>query len=245
MARPQVIFLDAVGTLFGVRSSVGEIYGDFARQVGVDVDPVALNRAFLNSFRAAPRAAFPGQSAANLPGLEMDWWEAIATDSFAQVGVLDQFTDFHHFFVDLFTHFATAAPWVVYEEVPQVLADWQAAEIQLGVVSNFDSRLYQVLQVLDLAQYFTSVTISTAVGAAKPEPGIFKSALEKYGCLPAQAWHIGDSWSEDVGGAIAAGLTPVWLNREAQSAPVGTIAMEITSLSNLLLPVETPGQGAS
>jgi len=44
---PKVIFLDAVGTLFNVRSSVGEAYNKIASRFGVQVSPEVLNRAFI------------------------------------------------------------------------------------------------------------------------------------------------------------------------------------------------------
>ncbi len=238
MAQPQVIFLDAVGTLFGIRGSVGAIYSSFAQQAGVQVNVTALERAFVESFRAAPRAAFPGVSAAELPAQEFAWWRAVAAESFARIGVLDQFADFDQFFPELFAHFATAAPWCVYAEVPQVLATWRSQGIELGVISNFDSRLYPVLAALDLAQFFTSVTLSTGVGAAKPDPAIFYQALAKHNCPAHAAWHIGDSFQEDYQGATAAGLMGVWLDRQlaaTQTGSSGAIAA-IASLTALLPP---------
>ena len=224
MPFPQVIFLDAVGTLFGVRGTVGEIYSHFARHAGVTVDPKVLNQAFINSFMAAPRAAFPGVDVSKIPKYEFAWWQAIAHQTFATAGVIDQLTDFGTFFRPLFDHFATAEPWFIYPEVPHVLDQWQQQDIELGVISNFDSRLHQVLEALGLGNFFTSVTISTAVGAAKPQSDIFTSALAKHQCQPQNAWHIGDSWQEDYQGAITAGLTGVWLNRK-----VGQLPQPVTS----------------
>ncbi|HEY9641276.1 MAG TPA: HAD-IA family hydrolase [Coleofasciculaceae cyanobacterium] len=51
------------------------------------------------------------------------------------------------------------------------------------------------------------------MGVAKPHPQVFQAALEKHGCLPQQAWHIGDSLKEDYEGAIAAGIRAIWLKR--------------------------------
>lgn len=96
----------------------------------------------------------------------------------------------------------------------QSLNNWQHIGIELGILSNFDSRLHSVLQGLGLSHYFSSVTISTQVGAAKPDPRIFAIALEKHNCSPEEAWHIGDSIEEDYQGAKAAGLRGVWINRE-------------------------------
>jgi putative hydrolase of the HAD superfamily len=237
MAQAQTIFFDAVGTLFGVQQSVGEIYGRFAQQAGFIVDAQQLNQAFIQNFRQAPRAAFPNASLQDLPKLEYDWWRAIAHASFAAVDV--QMPAFDSFFQPLFTYFATAEPWLVYPEVPALLAQLKASGYRLGVISNFDGRLTTVLEALNLAPWFDTVTISTQVGAAKPESKIFVAALAQQNCLPEQAWHVGDSWAEDYEGAMAAGLRGIWLNREAallpNKPPLNTPfpVLEVTTLAML------------
>ncbi len=213
MSRPKVIFLDAVGTLFGVRGSVGEIYSQIAREFGVTADPALVERGFRQSFRQAGPPAFPGVDLAEIPAQEYQWWQAIAHQTFETAGVVNQFADFSVFFAALYQHFATAAPWLVYPDVRPALERFAALGIKLGVLSNFDSRLYQVLQVLDLKDFFTSITLSTEAGAAKPDQRIFAIALQKHHCPPDLAWHIGDSLEEDYRAAIAAGMRGFWLNR--------------------------------
>ncbi|NJL19817.1 MAG: HAD family hydrolase [Leptolyngbyaceae cyanobacterium SM1_3_5] len=214
-SRPQVIFLDAVGTLFGVRGSVGQVYGNLAQQFGVTVNPAILDRTFVESFRGAPAMAFPGVSPAEVPEREYAWWWAIAAQTFQQAGAYSQFPDFEAFFTVLYDHFTTAAPWFVYPDIYETLSHWQQQNIQLGIISNFDSRLHTVLTTLHLSEYFSSVTISTEVGAAKPNTKIFETALDKHECAPNAAWHIGDSLREDYEGAKAAGLRSILLKRDA------------------------------
>lgn len=211
--HPRIILLDAVGTLFGVKSSVGEVYAAIARQFGVEVSVAALNQAFFQSFRAAEPPAFGVIEPTELQAREFAWWLAIATNTFKQADVFHQFPDFSEFFAALYAYFATDAPWVVYADVKPALERWQRMGIPLGVLSNFDSRLYPVLQALDLASFFTSITISTEVGAAKPDPKIFAIALQKHDCLPNDAWHIGDSFQEDYQAAKAVGMRGIWLRR--------------------------------
>ncbi|MBR8831558.1 MAG: Phosphoglycolate phosphatase [Chroococcopsis gigantea SAG 12.99] len=215
MRPPKVIFLDAVGTLFGVRGSVGEIYGKIANRYGVHVSSVQLDMAFADSFRNSPPLAFPGVEPSQIPQLEYDWWYEIAGYAFTKAGVIHDFSDFNAFFADLYDYFATAEPWFLYDEVITVLDKWRSSGIPLGIISNFDSRIYEVLKVLDIENYFTSVTISSMVGTSKPNPYIFHSALEKYDCYPEEAWHIGDSFQEDYQGAKAVGIKAYWLNRKA------------------------------
>jgi putative hydrolase of the HAD superfamily len=240
LTLPKIIFFDAVGTLFGVRSTVGEIYAQFAAQAGLEVDAQQLNIAFIQSFRTAPRAAFTQAVSQDLTHLEYDWWRTVAQRSFERVGALEQLPDFDGFFRPLFTYFETAAPWIIYPDTLQTLEMLKALEIELAIISNFDSRLYSVLEALGIAHWFQSITISTQVGAAKPEAEIFEAAIAKHPYLPTQAWHVGDSWSEDYEGSTAAGLQGIWLNRNGASPNAKeTEVLEIfdlTALQKILQP---------
>jgi putative hydrolase of the HAD superfamily len=213
MQKPAVIFFDAVGTLFGVRGTVGKVYGEIAAGFGVEVTANAIDWAFGQVFREVGSPAFPGARAEDVARLERDWWRRVAIETFDRAGVLMQFEDFDPFFTVLFEHFATEKPWELYGDTIPTLEALRSAGMNLGIISNFDSRLYRVLEALDLAQYFSTVTISTEVGVAKPEAGIFQVALRKHQCLALQAWHVGDSLSEDYRAARSAGLRGILVDR--------------------------------
>lgn len=220
----QVIFLDAAGTLFDVRGSVGEAYAKTAKNFGVEVASEQIHEAFLQSFYSATPMAFPGVETAQIPALEFAWWQAVSAKAFQIAGVFDRFSDFPAFFAQLYTYFATAEPWFVYPDVVPALNKWQQQGIELAVISNFDSRLYPVLKALNLAEYFTSITISTEAGAAKPKSQIFEVALQKHGCTAGDAVHIGDSFKADYWGAKAAGLKAIWLNRQQEELAAEKLA---------------------
>jgi putative hydrolase of the HAD superfamily len=213
MKRPQVVFFDAVGTLFGVRGSVGQVYQEIARKYGVEVDAAILDRAFYESFKASTPCTFPGVDVLEIPQLEVQWWNTIAQQTFDRAGVLNRFQDFSEFFSDLYYHFETAKPWFIYPDTIPTLEKLRSLNITLGILSNFDSRLYKVLRALELSDFFDSITISTEVGVAKPDPKIFAIALAKHNCKPENAWHVGDSKQEDYEAANAAGLRGILLDR--------------------------------
>ena len=208
--RPKVVFFDAVGTLFGVTDSVGIQYATIAKRHGVIAVADDLNQSFYKAFKRSGSPAFPGAAATDIPGLEYEWWKEITRASF-EGG--EMFTDFDVFFADLFSYFASREPWVVYPETIQTLDFFRESGIPIGIISNFDSRLHSVLRSLSLDHYFQSVTISTEVGAAKPNGKIFKIALAKHDCQACQAWHVGDSLKEDYEAAIAMGLRGIWVDR--------------------------------
>jgi putative hydrolase of the HAD superfamily len=218
MVKPQVIYFDAAGTLIEVRDSVGQIYSRVAREYDFEADPQILQQNFAHSFRQQPTLAFPAVTPeAKLRELEKNWWRNLVRDVFAG---LAPFPRFDEFFDGLFERFRGSEFWRVYDDVEPALAALKRCGVRLGVISNFDSRLYDVLRVCKLDGYFDSIHISTRVGAAKPNPAIFQAALSHHGIEPRQAWHVGDSLREDVEGALAAGLKAFLMDRrgEPQSA---------------------------
>ena len=213
MEKPQVIFLDAVGTLFGVKGSVGAIYSQIAADFGVEVAAESLEQSFSAIFPTSSPLAFPDVEPAQIPELEYCWWRSLTGAVFNNLGYLERFPDFEAFFGELYRHFATAEPWVLYGDVIPTLRLWQIQGIELGIISNFDSRIYRVLAELGLEYFFRSITISSQAGVAKPAPEIFQIALQKHDCSPAQAWHIGDSKKEDYQGAKSLGIEAFLIKR--------------------------------
>lgn len=82
----------------------------------------------------------------------------------------------------------------------------------LGVVTNGGAQSQQAkLESLGLRPYLSSVIISAVAGVAKPDQRIFELALRELGCRAAEVWFVGDHPLNDVRGAAAAGLQPIWL----------------------------------
>lgn len=211
--RPKVIFFDAVGTLFGVKNSVGTVYSAIAKKYGVEGDAKAIDDAFYQSFTEASPLAFAITNPKNIPQQEFTWWKNLAIKTFLKAGLVDDFTDFDLFFQELYVHFGTEKPWYIYQDVIPCLNNWQQKKVTLAIISNFDTRLYSVLKALKLDCFFSSTTISSEVGAAKPQSKIFTEALAKHNCSSQEAWHIGDSFTDDYQGANAMGITGFYLKR--------------------------------
>ena len=100
-----------------------------------------------------------------------------------------------------------------------------ALGLPMGIVSNSDGTVEAELRRLGLcyapdgrpedpAGVPVGVVVDSAVaGVAKPDPAIFRIALDALGVLPSRTvLHVGDSLRFDVAGALAAGLQPVHLD---------------------------------
>ncbi len=77
------------------------------------------------------------------------------------------------------------------------------------MISNFDSRLFSVLEDLGIAPFFDAILVSSQCRTPKPEPEIFRLACTRLDCDAGEAMHVGDSPVEDVQGARRAGLRAV------------------------------------
>ena len=215
MTQTRAVFFDAAGTLIAVNGSVGGIYARLAQQHGKAVGVTDLEAGFGRAFAAAPPMAFPGAAAGDIPELEKKWWRDLVHQVFSSLGPFAAFDDY---FDELYGFFAQPQAWRLYPDTQPALAALHTRGIRLGVISNFDSRLFGLLDGLGIAQFFDPVVISTRAGAAKPETAIFNQALAHHGLAPEHAVHVGDSYEMDVLGAQTAGLRPVLIDRREESS---------------------------
>ena len=203
----KAVLFDAVGTLFHLRAPVGEIYLERARRFGFESSDPDLARKLTDSFRRAFRAqgplAFPGQPADRIPQLEQEWWTRVVFQTFAPFG---HPPDFAALFEDLYNLFRTSEAWRLDPDARPALEALRDGGMKIGLVTNYDSRVLDVLHSLGIRHLFDQITVSTSVGAAKPDRAIFQAACQALSCLPAEAAHIGDDYDEDWQGASQAGL---------------------------------------
>lgn len=226
----KAVFFDAAGTLFTVHGSVGATYARLAGKHGNPVTVKDLEAGFRRCFAVAPPMAFPGASPTEILTLEKQWWKTVVQDVFAPLG---PFPAFDAYFDELFTFFARAEAWQLYPETLEILERLTRREVIIGVISNFDSRLFALLDGFGLTHFFDPIVISTQAGAAKPESAIFTQALAHHGLTPKQAIHVGDSYEMDIVGARGAGLTPVLIDRRAEPSQTPDY-LSVRSLLELL-----------
>jgi putative hydrolase of the HAD superfamily len=87
----------------------------------------------------------------------------------------------------------------------------RAGGLRLGVVSNADGRVEEALVAAGLRDCFDVVLDSALVGVEKPDPAIFRAAIDALAVAPAEALYVGDLYDVDVVGARAAGIEAVLL----------------------------------
>jgi putative hydrolase of the HAD superfamily len=124
---------------------------------------------------------------------------------------------------------------IVFEPFPDAvpaLRELRARGVKLVAASNWDVSLHEQLDRTGLTPLLDGALSSAEVGSPKPDPEIFVRALALAGARPEEALHVGDDLEADVGGALAAGLEPVLIDRDGSLEPPPGVR-RIASLAEL------------
>lgn len=225
----QAVFFDAAGTLIKPTNSVGQSYASIAENYGLRVAPAELFNRFRVCFDSAAPLAFPGAAPDTIGALEQDWWKQLVRRIFEPFGPFDRFDAY---FDELFAYFARPASWELYPEAIETLRALRERGLKLAVVSNFDSRLRNILEGLGAASWFDGIFISSAVGYAKPDRRIFDFVIKSRQLIATNVLHVGDSVTNDIGGATNAGVKAILVDRKG--AHEGDTISRVASLKEIL-----------
>ncbi len=209
------VFFDAAGTLFSLRKPVGEIYRSYAVTLGFRPGETPhtgekITRAFQRAFRSHVPLSLGGRPPGTIQEMEKEWWRHVVQQTFESVG---PFPRFEEFFVKIYEVFRGSEVWHLEPGCRKLLVELKRVGKKLGIISNFDSRLWDVLHELQISGFFDSVVISSHAPAAKPNPVMFQHALKQAGTTGNVSIHIGDDLREDFFGARTAGMKAVLYDR--------------------------------
>ena len=123
---------------------------------------------------------------------------------------------------------------LLFPETVDVLDYFRGRGFKMGVISDTSPSLEYTLQQLGIAEYFSSFTASSLVGASKPSPVIFGAALASLGVTAKESIYV-DDYPPEADGARALGFTSFLIDRKAENAGEWTV----TSLRDLIGFVES------
>jgi putative hydrolase of the HAD superfamily len=125
------------------------------------------------------------------------------------------------------------ATYTLFDDVMEIIATLRP-RFKIAVITNGSSFTQrEKLERTGLQARVDAVAISAEIGAAKPDPAIFRHIIHKLGIESQSAIHVGDNLDSDVAGAQAAGFrAAIWLNRYgfSRAAEQAMPDLEITSL---------------
>jgi putative hydrolase of the HAD superfamily len=181
-----------------------DIYRGIAVSLGADVGIDEVVRA-----EAHARSAFDRAVASSSQRGVMAYWSVYYTPFYERLGVPADFVP------DAIERTRVANEdglgiWKVpVEGLSETVGALRERGLRVGIVSNSDGRLERRLESIGIAGHFEFVVDSAVVGVSKPDPRIFRKALERAGLEASEVAYVGDYYEVDVVGARAAGMTPV------------------------------------
>ena len=202
----ECVLFDAVDTLLAPAPSFQGRFVAVAAEHGVPLEEAAVDAAIA---AAAREAAWPEDWTD--PATQRRFWLGFygkVLGSFGHTGT--------ELAEALFRAFSDPAAYRLFDDVRPALDELAARGIKLGVVSNFEPWLEDILDLQGIGDRFAAVAISGKLGVAKPDPEIFKAALTEAGADPGATVHVGDQPVNDVAAARAVGITPVLIDRYAR-----------------------------
>ena len=202
------VLFDAGDTLLAPAPSFQGRFVAVAAAAGLPLEEAAVDAAIAEAVRAAE---WPSDWTD--PATQRSFWVGFYRQVLAALGHRD---DGLQLAQALFAAFSDPAGYRLFDDARPALEALAGRGLKLGVVSNFEPWLEDVLALEGVDHLFAAVAISGKLGVAKPDPEIFLAALAEAGADPAATVHVGDQPANDVAAARAVGITPVLIDRFAR-----------------------------
>ena len=205
----RAVFFDAGETLVHPRPSFPELFAQVLNDEGVRPVPApeAIDTVLVSDRFAA--AAKDGELWTTSPERSRRFWLGVYRSFLEGLGLSGR-ADLPE---RLYLRFTDLASYELFADVPAVLRGLSGRRITLGVVSNFEAWLEELLGALGVADLFAVLVISGAEGIEKPDPRIFELALHRAGVPAEAAVYVGDNPEFDTGPAEALGMLGVLIDR--------------------------------
>jgi putative hydrolase of the HAD superfamily len=224
------VLFDAGDTLLAPAPSFQGRFVAVAADQGLPLEEAAVDAAIAAAVRTA---AWPDDWTD--PATQREFWMGFYRDVLASLGHTGE-----ELAEALFAAFSDPAGYQLFDDVRPALEELAGRGVTLGVVSNFEPWLADILALQEVDHLFATVAISGVLGVAKPDPRIFEAALAEAGAGPAATVHVGDQPANDVVAARAVGITPVLIDRFARY-PEPDDAHRVGDLMELLKLLEGSG----
>jgi putative hydrolase of the HAD superfamily len=189
----EAVTIDAFGTLVELADPVPALR-ELLRTRGVERSHEEVTRAFAAEVAHYRVHAVEGRGDERLTALRRDCAAVFLGAAGAELS-LEEFA----------SPFTAALEFRLLDGAADALDELAGRELELAVVSNWDSELPVILERLGVDRYFRAVVTSADAGSSKPAPHIFELALERLGVPAERAVHVGDD-AADEAGAQAAGM---------------------------------------
>lgn len=228
---PEIVFFDAMGTLLHPNPSFAHVFASVCTEAGEAVTATEVSLAFQESQLPVLMDIGTDRAGAGPPTSDTrQFWITAYSRLLDALGIrLGGLSE------RIYGRFAEPSSYTLYDDAPGTLDAFAAEGQRLGLISNFEPWLVDVLNHLGVHDYFEVLILSSVESVAKPAPLIYEVALERAGVPPRSAVHVGDSIRNDIEPCSAIGLPAILVDRtNAFSSFAGLRLTSLTHLPELL-----------
>jgi HAD superfamily hydrolase (TIGR01662 family) len=205
------VFFDWFNTLAHYQTPREDLYRKAFRGAGLDIQPAAIYQ----GLQVGDRHYFSKQNLSKNPGNTLPekarfyhlYAQAILTAAGAelpyekQVSIIEQ----------VLGSFSTT--FVLYEDVLPLLVDLKQQGKMIGIITNADLRVSQIIHGLINKDILDTVVTSEEARSEKPQPQIFNTALNKLSLKASESIYVGDQYQSDIVGANGVGMKAILVDR--------------------------------
>ncbi|XP_065067676.1 haloacid dehalogenase-like hydrolase domain-containing protein 3 [Rhopilema esculentum] len=234
--RFKLITFDFSNTLLRIRGPVGGYYAAVANKYygatkmtfNADDTDMEFSKAYKEVTRRLPNYGYEKGISTE------DWWYEVVQRVFYNLGLRDKKV-IRSISNQLYTNYSMKGQHELFPEVLSVLKELKSkTDLKLGIISNFDERLYILLDQMDMGKYFDLVLCSKVFGKAKPNTEMFSAALVLAENLkPCEALHIGDSIQLDYLPSRQVGFNSLLIRRDMNNEEIMENRNKIHTIDSL------------
>jgi putative hydrolase of the HAD superfamily len=208
----RAVLFDAGETLVHPAPSFPELFTRVLSTRGIERSPEAVIEASRAVFHRFSEAARDNDLWTTSPEASARFWKSVYARMIREldIGAADGLAD------TLYEAFTDQRNYALFDDVAATLDALEAAGLALGIVSNFEAWLEDLLGSLGVRERFGVRVISGREGIEKPDPRIFTLAIERLGIDARDVAYVGDNPEFDIAPAHALGMTPVLIDRRGR-----------------------------
>jgi putative hydrolase of the HAD superfamily len=208
----RAVLFDAGETLVHPAPSFPELFAGVLSTRGIERSPEAVIEASRAGVHRCSEAARDNDLWTTSPEASARFWKSVYARMIREldIGAADGLAD------TLYEAFTDQRNYALFDDVAATLDALEAAGLALGIVSNFEAWLEDLLGSLGVRERFGVRVISGREGIEKPDPRIFTLAIERLGIDARDVAYVGDNPEFDIAPAHALGMTPVLIDRRGR-----------------------------
>ena len=204
----KAVFFDWMNTLTHAEPDRHEQFCQIAQELGIELSPQKVIRGIYAAGDQLPAGAPYRWRESEDPEIFIRYLEIIL----AEAGVkLSRDTVLE--ILKRIRRSSKVENYVLYDDVLPTLKKLKKQGLIVGLITSLTKDMNLICGNLGLAPYIDFVVTAKEVGSNKPEPPIFRLALERAGVNASEAVYVGDQYETDVVGARGVGIAPILIDR--------------------------------